>query len=609
MAENNRMLKRSEVPKNLCWNMERFFDSDEAYQESFNSLAQDIKDFCQAYQNKINTLEASELLTALKQYEKITLKLNKCGIYSHCLYDVDLSDSTNKKRSATYSSKSSEYRSALDFFKSEIITLDNNKLKDASELDPKYSTYFLDIIKEKEHRLSPDVERCLISLSTILDFPYDCYEISKLTDISFDDFEADGKIYPNSYVLYENTYAISPSTEVRRAAFKSFSDGLKKFRNSTAAMYNAHIQREKIEAGMRGFSSVFDYLMFEQKGSKELYDRQIDLIMSKFSLVIQRYARLLKKKLGLDKIYFSDLKANLISIKDENISIDELHKLVSDALKPMGSTYHDMVMKYVEEGWCDFAMNEGKCTGGYCGALYGDEAIPYILKSYNGTFSEAYTLIHELGHAANFILSNRNNSIFQVDLPMSIVEAPSTFHELLLTNSLLNKAKTEEERVLALTRMLSNTYYHNFVTHLLEADYQRKVYKAVDRGENLTADDLDAYMKETLHNFYGDDVILDDGAELTWMRQPHYYMGLYSYTYSAGLTLATEMFLKIRSAKSEEERNKLVEQWTGFLAYGDRGDIYEIAEVSGSSFRTSQALENTIVFLDESVSELERSLA
>ncbi|MGQ7032330.1 AraC-like ligand-binding domain-containing protein, partial [Escherichia coli] len=26
------------------------------------------------------------------------------------------------------------------------------------------------------------------------------------------------------------------------------------------------------------------------------------------------------------------------------------------------------------------------------------------------------------------------------------------------------------------------------------------------------------------------------GAGLTWMRQPHYYMGLYSYTYSAGLT-------------------------------------------------------------------------
>ena len=39
---------------------------------------------------------------------------------------------------------------------------------------------------------------------------------------------------------------------------------------------------------------------------------------------------------------------------------------------------------------------------------------------------------------------------------------------------------------------------------------------------------------------YWDGVVqIDDGARLTWMRQPHYYMGLYSYTYSAGLVTAT----------------------------------------------------------------------
>ena len=46
-----------------------------------------------------------------------------------------------------------------------------------------------------------------------------------------------------------------------------------------------------------------------------------------------------------------------------------------------------------------------------------------------------------------------------------------------------------------------------------------------------------------INNFFGDAVDMTEGAELTWMRQPHYYMGLYSYTYSAGLT--TELsFLK-----------------------------------------------------------------
>ena len=35
--------------------------------------------------------------------------------------------------------------------------------------------------------------------------------------------------------------------------------------------------------------------------------------------------------------------------------------------------------------------------------------------------------------------------------------------------------------------ILSRTYYHNMVTHLLEAAYQREVYRLVDEGESLTA--------------------------------------------------------------------------------------------------------------------------
>ena len=56
---------------------------------------------------------------------------------------------------------------------------------------------------------------------------------------------------------------------------------------------------------------------------------------------------------------------------------------------------------------------------------------------------------------------------------------------------------------------------------------------------------LSDIFKKNLELFWGDDVELIPGAEHTWMRQPHYYMGLYSYTYSAGLTVATEAARKI----------------------------------------------------------------
>ena len=42
---------------------------------------------------------------------------------------------------------------------------------------------------------------------------------------------------------------------------------------------------------------------------------------------------------------------------------------------------------------------------------------------------------------------------------------------------------------------------------------------------------LNNIMRDVYEQFFGDAVELTDGTELTWMRQPHYYMGLYSYTY------------------------------------------------------------------------------
>ena len=44
---------------------------------------------------------------------------------------------------------------------------------------------------------------------------------------------------------------------------------------------------------------------------------------------------------------------------------------------------------------------------------------------------------------------------------------------------------------------------------------------------------------DILAGFWGDAVDIDDGVRMTWMRQPHYYMGLYPYTYSVGLVAAT----------------------------------------------------------------------
>src|SRR5699024_2642424 len=141
-------------------------------------------------------------------------------------------------------------------------------------------------------------------------------------------------------------------------------------------------------------------------------------------------------------------------------------------------------------------------------------------------------------------------NVLTPEASLYFIEAPSTANEVIMCQYLLNQPISAEQKRVLIAEFISRTYFHNMVTHLLEADFQRKVYQAVDKGEVLNAKRFNAFFKETLENFWGDAVEINEGAELTWMRQPHYFMGLYSYTYSAGLTIGTQIGQKI-AAKDE----------------------------------------------------------
>ena len=106
-------------------------------------------------------------------------------------------------------------------------------------------------------------------------------------------------------------------------------------------------------------------------------------------------------------------------------------------------------------------------------------------------------------------------------------------------------------------------------------------------------------MRGTLQKFWGDAVELTEGAELTWMRQPHYYMGLYSYTYSAGLTVATAACKRI-----QREGQPAVEDWKRVLSAGSTGTPLELAQMAGVDISTNGPLLDTIETIGGMIDEI-----
>ena len=586
--------KRSEVEEKLKWNIKALYNTENDYENDLEKLVNLSKEFKAKYENRLK--DEDTILEAIKVYEEIEILIDHTENYVSLTLSVDMTDDTSNRRSGKFDMIYSQVLGDLSFFESELSLVDTSLLEKCKDTNPYYRVFFENLILQKPHILSKEVEESLSKLNLVLEAPLTGYDNTKLVDMSFDGFELDGKTYEMGFVKFENEYQLEPDTKVRRKAYENFANTLDKYKHTVATYYNTQVQKEKILSKMRGYDSVFDYLLFDQKVTRDMYDRQIDLIMKHLSPVMRKYANLIKKEHNLDRLTFADLKLPLYSDYAPAITIDEAKKYVLGALKKLGDEYLSIAEKYDEERWVDFAQNIGKSTGGFCASPYKKQ--PFILLSWSGLLSEVFTLVHEIGHGVHFKLAQNQNSTFSQEPSLYLVEAPSTLNEMLLTGYLIEESKDEKFKKWALSCMIENTYYHNFVTHLLEADYQRKVYKLVDNGESVNAYILCDLMEETYRNFFGEDIDLT-GAKYTWMRQPHYYDGLYSYTYSAGLVVSTVVSQNILSGKYE-----YAQKWIEFLKSGGEKNPVELCKVAGVDITTDSALLETIEFISKTVDEI-----
>lgn len=589
------LLARKDVPVEQTWDLSLIYPNEEAMYADAEKMKELSRHIAETYKGHLDTPE--NIVNCLKDYEE----LQKIEIlvlhYTDLAASVDYYDNYIQERNGKMGRLLSEISSELSFIESEITQQDEAVLEAAVEKAEGSKLYLKDILRGKPYQLHPEAERVLAAVSQTTGAPYEIYNVTKLADMKFDNFTVDGESYPLGYSLFEDDYEYDGRTPVRRAAFEAFSTKLRQYENVTAAAYNTQVQFEKTMASLRRFSNVFDYLLFEQKVERELYDRQINLITEKLAQHMRKYAGVIKKLYHLDKMTFADLKLPIDGEFTPKVTIEESKEYIKKGLSIMGEDYGNMIETAYKERWVDFAQNKGKSTGGFCASPYGKGS--FILLSWNERMSDVFTLAHELGHAGHFKACNSAQSIFDTNVSTYFVEAPSTMNELLLGHYLLKTSDDKRFRRWVLGAMIGNTYYHNFVTHLMEAAYQREVYQIVDAGGSVQAETLSGIMKETLQKFWGDAVELTEGAELTWMRQPHYYMGLYSYTYSAGLTIATEMCKRI-----EKEGQTAVEDWKKVLAAGSTKTPVELAALAGIDITTDAPLLDTIETIGSMIDEI-----
>jgi oligoendopeptidase F len=597
----NKPVTRAEVAIDSTWNLDDLFASREAWLAEFTDIERSV-DTVVRHQGKLGE-GAANLLACLDARDALLARLQRAYTFAGLRNAEDGGDVGRQADLAHAAAIDARVEAAIKFVDSEILALPDGTVERYLREQPLLAVHrpeLDDLAALKPHMLSAETERVLAGLGEVLGAPYMVYSRAKSGDLHFAPFvDAAGTSHPNSFNLYEWTYEGSADAGVRRAAWRSFCEGMKPYQNTFGATFATEVTKNIVLAKARGYDGAERFLLHQHKVPHALYTNVLDTIQAELAPHMQRFARLRRRVLGLDRLLFCDLKAPLDPGYAPAISFEEASTLIPAALEPMGADYVELVRTAFRDRWIDRADNIGKGSGAFCASPY--RVHPFILMTWTNSMRDAFILAHELGHAGHFTLAGRHQRYVNTRPAMPFVEAPSIMNEVLLARHLLARGGDQRMRRWVLLQVLG-TYQHNFVTHLLEAELQRQVYRAAEGGQAVTASLLNERKRAILQGFWGDTVEIDDGAAVTWMRQPHYYLGLYPYTYSVGLVAATAL-----AEKASREGAAVFAGWLDVLAAGGVLPPLELLRKVGIDLASPQPIREAVAYVGRLVDDLEAS--
>ena len=158
----------------------------------------------------------------------------------------------------------------------------------------------------------------------------------------------------------------------------------------------------------------------------------------------RRYLKLKAKLMDLPVLGNHDIVAPLPESPELKFTFQQAEDLITKAYSRFDPQYATAVKEIFQKRHIDATPRFGKRNGAFCAGYYNGKSA-YILQSFNGTLTDVFTLAHELGHATHDWYASRNQTLLNMNVPSTVAETASIFGELLLTDLLLDGAKSDDE--------------------------------------------------------------------------------------------------------------------------------------------------------------------
>ena len=248
------------------------------------------------------------------------------------------------------------------------------------------------------------------------------------------------------------------------------------------------------------------------------------------------------KMLDLARLRRYDLYAPITArARERGYSYDHSIRLVLESLGRFSPVMSGFAKKVLDQNHVDSSLRPGKRDGAFCSTL-SPRVTPFVLVNFTGKLRDVFTLAHELGHAIHSqAAAGRSILVQSASLPLA--ETASTFSELLLYDSLVEKIPEEEGRFMLAEKIgdLYATIMRQSFFTLFEADAHKQI------AASTTVAELSKTYLRNLQKQFGSSVEISDDFALEWSCIPHFYHApFYCYAYSFGNLLALSLFQRYK---------------------------------------------------------------
>lgn len=582
------------------WNISDMFESDAAWEKQLAQVSADMDRL--ASQKGHAAASAKDLLETARLYEACSMGLEQLYTYASCKYHPDLSVDSAKGMVERIMTEVSRFGEKTAFLAPELMQESLEKFEQFCAECPELSVYrhfAEDFFSKKEHVLDQKGEEMLVRMNDMGESFSKVYDDLTINDMTFPEIEGpDGKPVQISEAGYGAALQ-NPDRRYRRDYFEGLLGTYGKHIRTISSNYTGAVKLDVYSAKCRNYQTAREKALADNHVPEAVYDNLIQTVRAN-TAPLQEYVSLRKKLLGIDDFHFYDFFVPIVKDTAREYPYEEGKEMVLKATAVLGEDYNEVMRHAVDDRWIDIYPGKNKMTGAYSTGAFGFH--PYMLLNYDNTLEDVFTLGHELGHSMHTYYSQENQPYIYSNYSIFCAEVASTTNEMLLYHDLLNKAESDEEKALLLSKHLDDIR-STFYRQTMFADFEYQTHKLAEQGEPLLPSTLCEIHRKLNADYYGPEFAADETISYEWARIPHFYRCFYVYQYATGISAAIAISRRIR-----ELGQPAVEDYRKFLASGSSAHPIDLLKIAGVDMASPKPILDTVAEFAETLAELKKVL-